>query len=58
MREIVNSKKIKGYNKTHEFSIEKYTLSGYTFYHVLKNGSIILNCTENEFNKMKDLFNV
>ena len=58
MKQVLKKVSVKGYNKTHNFSIERYSVSGHTFYHFIKNNSIILNCTEKEFHKMRDLFNV
>lgn len=57
MRETIKTATVVGYgNKKHEFKIEKYTIAGLTFFHVLKNGNIILNCVESEMLKMKHLF--
>lgn len=58
MKEVLKKVKVKGYNKTHEFSIERYSVAGHTFYHFIKNNSIVLNCTEKEFHKMRRLFSV
>ncbi len=56
MKQCIKSVKVKGYNKTHLFSIEKISVSNHTFYHLVKNGNVILNCTEREFLKMTQLF--
>ena len=59
MKEIVKTVNLTGYgNKKHQFSVEKFSIAGHTFFHVLKNGNIILNCVESEFNKLKDLFDL
>jgi hypothetical protein len=47
---------VKGYNKKHTFTIERSSISGHTFFRLLKNGNIVLNCTEPEFEKMRSLF--
>jgi hypothetical protein len=56
MIEKIKETKIKGYRKQHTFTIEKSSLAGHTFVRLLKNGNIILNCTELEFEKMRRLF--
>jgi len=58
MTEILNSIKVKGYNKTHTFQVQRISMGGLTFIHLIKNNTIILNCTENEFEKMRGLFSV
>lgn len=57
MVETLKSVKVKGYNKTHTFSIERLSISGHSFIHLVKNGNVVLNCTEKEFIKMRRLFN-
>tara|TARA_Y100000591_G_C21786117_1_gene673889 strand:- start:950 stop:1210 length:261 start_codon:yes stop_codon:yes gene_type:complete len=57
MTEVVKSVKVKGYNKTHTFQIQKIAIGGMTFMHLVKNNSVVLNCTEKEFEKMRGLFN-
>jgi hypothetical protein len=48
---------VKGYRKKkHTFTIEKTSMSGYTFITVLKNENPILKCTPLEFVKFKKLF--
>ena len=56
MVEVVKSVKVKGYNKTHTFSIERVAIAGHSFVHLVKNGNVVLNCTEKEFIKMRKLF--
>jgi hypothetical protein len=56
MIEKIKEVKVKGYRKQHTFTIEKSTLAGHTFVRLLKNGNIVLNCTEQEFVKMRKLF--
>jgi len=56
MKEQLGQTSVKGYNKSHAFSIERYSVSGHTFYHFLKNGNIVLNCTEPEIQKLGRLF--
>ena len=56
LKDIVKKVKVRGYNKTHEFAIERISLGGHNFIHLTKNNNIILNCTEKEFVKMKNLF--
>ena len=57
MTEVVKSVKVKGYNKTHTFQIQKIAIGGMTFMHLVKNNPVVLNCTEKEFEKMRGLFN-
>ena len=52
MNEVI----VKGYNKKHTFTIEKTEAGGYTFMRFLKNGNVVLNCTEAEFQKFRRLF--
>lgn len=56
MKNILKKTKVRGYNKTHEFAIEKISIGGHSFIHFTKNNNIVLNCTEKEFIKMKKLF--
>ena len=48
--------KVKGYRKTHNFTIEKSSLAGHTFIAILKNDNPILKCTPKEFVKLRNLF--
>ena len=56
MIEKIKEVKVKGYRKQHTFSIERSSLAGHTFVRLLKNGNVVLNCTEREFEKMRKLF--
>lgn len=56
MTETLKSVKVRGYNKTHTFTIEVTKLAGHTFYQFNKNGNKVLNCTPNEFEKFIKLF--
>ena len=56
MNETVKEVKVRGYNKTHTFSIERSSVAGYTFYRFLKNGNVVLNCTPDQFDKFQHLF--
>lgn len=57
MEELIREVTVKGYgNKKHKIKIKKTTVSGYTFYELIKNGSTILNCEVREFVKLKKLF--
>ena len=56
MIEKIKEVSVKGYNKKHTFTIERSSLSGHTFIRLLKNGNVVLNCTEREFEKMRKLF--
>ena len=58
MTEILKSIKVKGYNKTHTFQVQRISVGGMSFIHLIKNNTVILNCTEKEFGKMRGLFNV
>jgi hypothetical protein len=57
MVEVLKTVKVKGYSKMHTFAIERIAISGHTFMHLVKNGNVVLNCTEKEFIKMRRLFN-
>ena len=57
MTEVLKSVKVKGYNKTHTFQVQRISVSGMSFIHLIKNNTVILNCTEREFIKMRGLFN-
>ena len=57
MTEILKSIKVKGYNKTHTFQVQRISVGGMSFIHLIKNNTVILNCTEKEFGKMRGLFN-
>ena len=50
------SVKVKGYRKTHNFTIEKSSLAGHTFIAILKNDNPILKCTPREFVKFRKFF--
>ena len=56
MNNKINEVTVKGYNKRHTFTIEKTEVGPYTFMRFLKNGNVVLNCTEVEFEKFKRLF--
>ena len=56
MIEKIKEVSVKGYNKKHTFTIERSSLSGHTFIRLLKNGNVVLNCTERVFEKMRKLF--
>ncbi len=47
---------VKGYNKSHVFTIEKTEVGSYKFTRLLKNGNVVLNCTDHEFQKFCKLF--
>jgi len=56
MNSTRKSVKVKGYNRTHTFEIEKSTMAGHTFCYLKKNGNTLLTCTPKEFIKLKKLF--
>ena len=56
MTETIKQVKVRGYNKNHIFSIERSAVAGYTFYRLLKNGNVVLNCTADQFDKFQHLF--
>lgn len=56
MTKILNSVTVRGYNKNHKFEIEQWSVGGFSFIRLLKNGNVILNCKANEFEKFKGLF--
>ena len=50
------SVKVKGYNRKHDFTVERMSMAGYDFVTVLKNNNPILKCTPAEYAKFKKLF--
>lgn len=56
MNETVKAVKVRGYNKTHEFRIERWSTCGLEFIRLMKNNSVVLNCKADEFEKFRGLF--
>ena len=56
MTKILNSITVKGYNRSHKFEIEQWSVSGFSFIRLLKNGNVVLNCKADEFEKFRKLF--
>ena len=56
MTKILSEVTVKGYNRKHKFVIEQFKTAGYSFVRLLKNGNVILNCKEDEFDKFRTLF--
>ena len=56
MNETVKVIKVRGYNKTHEFRIERWSTCGHDFVRLMKNNTIVLNCKPAEFEKFRGLF--
>ena len=56
MTKILSEVTVKGYNRKHKFVIEQFKTGGYSFVRLLKNGNVILNCKESEFDKFRTLF--
>ena len=56
MNETVKAIKVRGYNKPHEFRIERWSTCGHEFVRLMKNNTIVLNCKAAEFEKFRGLF--
>ena len=56
MTKILSEVTVKGYNRKHKFVVEQFKTGGYSFVRLLKNGNVILNCKEDEFDKFRTLF--
>lgn len=47
---------VKGYRKKHKFIVEHTEVGGLEFVRLIKNNSVVLNCTPQEFDKFRELF--
>ena len=56
MNETLKTVKVRGYNKTHTFTITVTSMAGHTFFQLNKNGNKVLSCTPEEYEKFVTLF--
>ena len=56
MQKKTREAEVKGYRKKHRFVVEHTQVGGLEFVRLIKNNTVVLNCTPAEFDKFRGLF--